>query len=49
MTGTVDNHRVWTIHSVAYDNTIQAGHRTDSVSVSHSRKREGPIHHFGKS
>ena len=21
----VDNHRVWTIHSVAYDNTIQAG------------------------
>ena len=26
MTGNfVDNHRVWTIHSVAYDNTIQAG------------------------
>ena len=21
----VDNHQVWTIHSVAYDNTIQAG------------------------
>ena len=21
----VDNHKVWTIHSVAYDNTIQAG------------------------
>jgi Tfp pilus assembly protein PilF len=23
--GFVDNHKVWTIHSVAYDNTIQAG------------------------
>ena len=21
----VDNHKVWTIHSVAYDNTIQSG------------------------
>ena len=21
----VDNHKVWTIHSMAYDNTIQAG------------------------
>jgi tetratricopeptide (TPR) repeat protein len=28
-TGTfVDNHKVWTIHSVAYDNTIQAGRST---------------------
>lgn len=24
----VDNHKVWTIHSVAYDNTIQAGRST---------------------
>jgi tetratricopeptide (TPR) repeat protein len=24
----VDNHAVWTVHSVAYDNTIQAGHAT---------------------
>jgi hypothetical protein len=23
--GFVDNHKVWTIHSVAYDNTIQSG------------------------
>ena len=29
MTGNfVDNHKVWTIHSVAYDNTIQAGRST---------------------
>ena len=21
----VDNHKVWTIHSVAYDNTVQSG------------------------
>lgn len=26
--GFVDNHEVWTIHSVAYDNTIQAGRST---------------------
>jgi Flp pilus assembly protein TadD len=26
--GFVDNHKVWTIHSVAYDNTIQAGRST---------------------
>ena len=26
--GFVDNHMVWTIHSVAYDNTIQAGRST---------------------
>jgi hypothetical protein len=24
----VDNHKVWTIHSVAYDNSIQAGRST---------------------
>ena len=27
-TGFVDNHKVWTIHSVAYDNTIQSGRST---------------------
>ncbi len=26
--GFVDNHKVWTIHSVAYDNTVQAGRST---------------------
>lgn len=26
--GFVDNHKVWTIHSVAYDNTIQSGRST---------------------
>ena len=36
----VDNHKVWTIHSVAYDNTVQAGR---SVLVRYQFKLPGDV------